>query len=127
MRFVLTFLSLSLMAFAPADSARGQNAPIPVLETVSFRLNEGVSDHDFLAAAQRTQEALALQSGYVARQLLCDDTGVWTDLVSWHSLEQAKAVAAILEKDSAFGALIGMIDLSTLQMAHTPILWQIGG
>jgi hypothetical protein len=118
-------LIATCITLAPADIARGQSHDTPVMEIVSFRLNTGVTDAAFLAAAEQTRVMVAAQPGFVRRSLLRDRDGVWTDMIVWQSLPNAKAAADIVVADPSFAAFGAAIDMSTLQMNHTPIAWQM--
>lgn len=65
----------------------------PVVEIVLFRLKEGIRHEDFLQAADALMLDLRRISGYIKRELLCDASGQWVDLVYWRSLDEALAAA----------------------------------
>ncbi len=65
----------------------------PVVEIVLFRLKEGIRHEDFLQAADALMLDLRRMSGYIKRELLCDASGQWVDLVYWRSLDEALAAA----------------------------------
>jgi hypothetical protein len=109
MRFVILPLFAATIAFAAADTARGQGDG-PVMEIVTFRLTPGTSDADFIAAAKGTEGMVAAQPGFIRRSLLRDEAGVWTLMV-----------------DPAFAPFGAAIDMTSLNMRHLPILWQMGG
>jgi hypothetical protein len=96
------------------------------MEIVTFRLNPGVTDKAFLDAAKGTEAMVAAQPGFLHRSLRRDGTGLWTDVVAWQSLAQAHAAAAMLTDDPAFAPFGGAIDFNTIQISHTPVLWQMG-
>jgi hypothetical protein len=126
MRTAILSLLASTITFAAADTARGQSTHDPVMEIVTFRLVPGISDADFLTAAKATRAMVAAQPGFVRRSLLRDETGLWTDTIHWQSLPQAQAAAAIVMADPAFAAFGAAIDMASIDMRHTPILWQMG-
>jgi Antibiotic biosynthesis monooxygenase len=126
MRFVIFPLLAAAITLAPADTARGQTTDGPVMEIVTFRLNPGITDAAFLAAARGTEAMVATQPGFIRRALLRDDTGEWTDTVEWQSLTLAHAAAETLMADPAFAPFGGAIDMTSLTMRHVPILWQMG-
>jgi hypothetical protein len=67
----------------------------PVVEWAPFRLVDGVSERELLAASETLQrEFLALQHGFVRRELLRGANGQWVDLVHWESEAAANAVFA---------------------------------
>lgn len=66
----------------------------PTLEIVLFKLAEGVTEDDFLAAAQGVETWLVQVKGFQRRQLNRDEAGNWVDMVYWDSLEEAQQAAA---------------------------------
>ncbi len=89
-----------------------------VIETVIFKLNSGVSEADFLAAAQPTFDYLKTVPGYLKRELSVTSEGQWLDIVHWSDMESAlKAADELMTHPvgQAFGALI---DFSTTTMFH---------
>ena len=123
MKYVLPMLTACL-AMAPADALRAE-APEPVLEIVSFRLNEGVSDTAFLDAAAGTEAMLRARGALVRRYLVRDETGLWTDIIEWTSMEAALAAAETVLQHPDFAPFGGMIDGHTVQMRHAPIRWRM--
>jgi len=65
-----------------------------VIDLVSFKLKEGVSEEEFLLASEELNVSfLSLQKGYIFRKLLKkEDT--WTDLVLWETIDDANAMRA---------------------------------
>ncbi len=126
MRFDLGTTFSANIAFAAADTARGQTDG-PVMEIVAFRLITGISDADFMTMAKSTATLVAAQPGFNRRSLLRDDGGEWTDTVEWQSLAQAHAAAKAVMADPAFAPFAAAIDMPSLTMRHIPILWQMGG
>lgn len=94
----------------------------PVMEIVSFRLNVGVSPEDFRQAADAIDSLLRDRGTASARRLVMDDDGLWTDIIEWSSMDEAKAAAEHLVKDPLFAPLGAMIDGTSVQMRHAPIL-----
>jgi hypothetical protein len=114
------------ITFAPADSAGASSTVVPVMEVVTFRLTPGITDAAFIVAAKGTEAMVAAQPGFVRRSLLRDDAGEWTDSIEWQSLAQAQTAAEILMANPAFAPFGAAIDMTSLSMRHTPILWQMG-
>ena len=79
---------------------------------ISFKLKEGVSAEDFLAASDEIQEDyLSKRQGFLCRQLMVID-GTWTDWVIWETMADADS-AMNQSKENApavkFTSLIGEI------------------
>ena len=97
------------------------DATAPVMEIVSFRLNEGVSDDDFRQAASAIDSLLRDRGTASERRLVVDDDGLWTDIIEWTSMEEAKSAAEELVKDPLFAPLGAMIDASTVNLRHASV------
>jgi len=69
---------------------------------ISFKLKEGVSEQEFLAASDKIQESyLAGCKGFIARQLMTIGS-VWTDWVIWETLVDGEnAARKSVEEQSA--------------------------
>lgn len=94
---------------------------MPVLEIVTFRLKEGSDVEVFLEAAKATFPFAAGLSGFGNRRLTVDDEGLWTDVVEWDSLANAKSAAEAFMEAPVVGPFVQMIDLSTATMRHANI------
>ena len=53
----------------------------PTIELVQFRLKAGVDARTFLATVADTQAAITRLPGFLSRELLRGDDGLWVDLV----------------------------------------------
>ncbi len=122
MKYTLPFVAA--LALAPADLARA-GADTPVLEIVSFRVVQGTDTADFLNAARATEAMLRDRGALVRRFLTVDDNGLWTDVIEWTSMDEALAAAEAVMQHPDFAPFGSMIDGSTVQMRHAPILWRM--
>ncbi len=112
---------------APADPGAGGGAsPAFTAEIVTFRLQSGTDEVDFLRAAQATEAPLAAQPGFLRRSLCRDDTGQWTDYVEWRDLASARAAAELMIALPEFGTFVAAMDPDTLSMRHATGLRSIG-
>jgi len=77
---------------------------------ISFKLKDGVSTEDFLAASDKIQENyLSKCKGFINRQLMLID-GVWTDWLIWETLPDAQNSMDKSEENEyakAFTSMIG--------------------
>ncbi len=96
-----------------------------VMEIVSFRLKDGVDVEDFRIAASAIDRLLHDRGTASARTLVVDEDGLWTDIVEWTSMEEAKSAAEELVQDPLFLPLGAMIDGDTVQMRHAPVQHQM--
>ncbi|MEP3345453.1 MAG: hypothetical protein ABJN34_11435 [Litoreibacter sp.] len=94
-----------------------------VAEIVTFELNEGVSDADYLALNQNSQAYISYARGYVSRQLTKSPDGRWTDYTIWQNIEDAQAAQAGFMAQDFAPAMIGAINGETLRMEHQDVLW----
>ncbi|MEL7149706.1 MAG: hypothetical protein AAGK71_03175 [Pseudomonadota bacterium] len=96
-----------------------------VMEIVSFRLNDGVDVEEFRKAAEAIDTLLQGRGTASARTLVMDDDGLWTDIIEWSTMEDAKSAAEELVKDPVFAPLGAMIDGASVQMRHAPVQHQM--
>jgi len=79
---------------------------------ISFKLKDGVSAEDFLAASDEIQEKyLSACKGFISRQLMVID-GVWTDWVIWETMADAERSMSQCEDHASaqkFFPLIGEV------------------
>lgn len=97
-----------------------------VIETVTFRLMEGVSEEQFLAAARQANAFMIACPGFLRRRLSCEDNGTWVEHVEWASMADAKAAAAEIGKDEQARAFVRAIDGPSVQIAHSELKVSVG-
>lgn len=88
------------------------------VEIVFFRLADGVSDEEFLAAAAGVDGWLAETPGYRRRELYSDGDGNWVDTVRWDSKEVALAAAEAIMQQPEGAAFGSKINPDTIFMYH---------
>ena len=88
------------------------------VEIVLFRLNANVAESDFLGAVAAMTPDLRTAPGYLRRELLRGDDGLWVDVLHWRSLAEAQqAMEAMMAKPS-MQPFMAMLDGSSLEMHH---------
>lgn len=92
-----------------------------VIETVSFKLNEGVSREDFAEAARAMSSFVKSQPGFVARRLSCSEDGEWIEHIEWEDMEAAKAAAAKIGGVDGNKPFLSAINGPTVTMRHTEL------
>ena len=122
----MRFPFLPPIIMAPADSARG-TPPTAIAEVVSFRINQGIDDTEFISAARATEGLVRAQSGFLARYLIRADSGVWTDFVVWENAARARAAATAVMQAAAFAPFMAAIDVSSIEMSHQQVFWSMDG
>ncbi|MEM8838592.1 MAG: hypothetical protein AAGE89_10905 [Pseudomonadota bacterium] len=90
-----------------------------VIETVTFKLNEGVSPEDFTERAKAINAFIESCDGFVARRLSRASDGTWIDHVEWRTMETALAAAARIGKDLHAGPFMAAIDGESVVMTHS--------
>jgi hypothetical protein len=100
------------------DCATSGNVEVGVIEIVQFRLAEGVSRDDFVAAAAATMPALCAFEGFIGRTLSEGEDGAWTDHVKWTSPELAQAAMAGSMKNEALLPFIMAIDPDNMALTY---------
>ena len=96
-----------------------------VMEIVSFRLNTNADPTAFRHAARAVDKLLRNRGTAISRSLVVDDDDVWTDIIEWTSMAEAKAAAEDLVKDPLFAPFGAMIDGETVNMRHAPVQHQM--
>jgi len=90
----------------------------PTVELVQFRLKPEVSEAAFLEAVADTQVVVAQLPGFLHREVLKGDDGLWVDVIHWQTKIEALAAAqafGTMPEVAAFGA---MIDPNQMTMLH---------
>lgn len=92
-----------------------------VIETVTFKLNDGNSRADFIAAAGQMNAWVKEQSGFIQRRLSCSDDGTWIEQIEWKNMDAAKAAAAAAASAPANANFMSGIDFPTVQLTHSEL------
>lgn len=104
------------------DCAASGGAEIGVIEIVQFRLAEGVSRDEFVAAAANTMPALCETKGFIGRTLSEGEDGTWTDHVKWTDPALAQAAMEGSMENEAMLPFIMSIDPDSMVLAYqTPV------
>ncbi|NRA88706.1 MAG: hypothetical protein HRU28_15255 [Rhizobiales bacterium] len=86
------------------------------IETVTFKLNDGVSSETFVKDAQAINDFVSKRNGFISRRLSCDDEGFWIEHIEWKTLEDAKAAAAEIGNEPALAPCMEAIDGSSVKI-----------
>lgn len=85
-----------------------------VVDIVNFKLVEGSSVTEFLAATQQmTDDFLKKQNGFISRQILQNEDN-WVDIDMWESQEAAMKAAQIMCENPSCGAFMAFLDQPTV-------------
>lgn len=88
------------------------------VEIVQFRLKSGVDEGAFLAAAVAIQAAIARLPGFLTRELLKGEDGLWVDVVHWRSEAEALAAAEAFPTIPEMAPFVAMLDETAMTMLH---------
>ncbi len=93
-----------------------------VIETVKYSLVAGATEQDLVAATKQSQTFISSLPGFLYRSLSQhEETGTWTDVVYWNSMEEAKAAGQQFETSEDCKPLMSLIDPASLDMKHEVI------
>jgi hypothetical protein len=89
-----------------------------ILEIVTFRIAEGVSEEAVLSAANAIMPWLKTQHGFIDRSLSVDDNGEWLDRVTWRDYATAMAAGEKVMSEESAAPFMAMILPETMVMRH---------
>lgn len=95
--------------------------PKHVIETVTFKLNNGVSRRDFAMAAETMNSYVTGCAGFLSRRLSCAEDGTWIEHIEWADMATARAAAAGLGKEPGNAVFLGAIDGSSVTIMHSEL------
>jgi len=92
-----------------------------VIETVTFKLNDGVSREDFIAAAKEMSPWVESRPGFLHRRLSCTEDGTWVEHIQWADMASAKAAAAEIGTAPSNANALSAINGPTVQLMHSEL------
>lgn len=93
-----------------------------VLEIVTYTLNTGVSEADFLAVHAEFCQFLDAQPGLEYRTLAKDAQGKYLDVVYWASQADLDKVQTTFKDDARCHALLAVVDEASIVFSQCVIL-----
>ncbi len=104
------------------DCVTSGGVEVGMIEIVQFRLAEGVTRNDFVAAAVNTMPALCEIEGFIGRTLSEGEDGTWTDHVKWTDSASAQAAMAGAMENQALLPFIMSVDPDSMVLTYqTPV------
>jgi hypothetical protein len=97
------------------------------IEVVIFRLQPTVTRADFLAVVDETTALLKTQDGFRSRTVSQAESGEWLDILSWESVEAAKAAATVFQTDPAGKRFSEFLDPQQIQVFYTEVVAEVTG
>lgn len=92
------------------------------IEVVIFRLQPTVNRTDFLQAVEETTALLKTQDGFLSRTVSQAESGEWLDILSWESIEAAKAAVTVFQTEPAGKRFSGYMDNEHFQVFYTDVV-----
>ena len=90
-------------------------------EIVTFRLKPGAKTAAFAKAALDMMPFLHGTGDMIARTLSRDETGLWTDHITWTSRKAADAAAQAMFKRPEAAPFMALIDPDGMDMRHATV------
>ncbi len=92
-----------------------------VAEIVTFRLKPGSDPAAFAQAAEAMTPFLRSTGAMISRVLSADAEGLWTETITWTSMQAAKDAAAKMFQQPQAAPFMAMIDQTDMVMRHAQI------
>ena len=90
-----------------------------VIETVQFRLTNGETEQDFIAAAEQSQNFVKQQPGFLYRSLSHEAaSNTWTDIIYWRSQADATNASKLFTQCEDCKPLMNLIEPESVEMKH---------
>ncbi|MCG9581039.1 hypothetical protein L1D13_10670 [Vibrio tubiashii] len=94
-----------------------------VIEIVRFKLLENATSEQLVSASEQSQKFVSSLNGFEYRSLSFDqDSGTWTDVVYWDSMDNAKAAGEQFMASEDCKPLMALIDPESVIMQHQAIM-----
>ena len=87
-------------------------------EVVIYRLKPAVDRDQFMEISAQATDWLRQRPGYLGRQLLEDDSGLWVDLVRWATMDDALAAAGAFMEVPEAAAFMDAVEPDSVIMLH---------
>lgn len=92
-----------------------------ILELVTFKLAEGISDAEFLTENEHLNNWVKKQPGFEYRALAKAEDGNWTDTVFWKNMETASAAQQNFGEEPSLQGMMKVIDMESVKVDHQQI------
>ena len=95
-----------------------------VIETVRYRLKDGATTEEAVAAWEESQSFARAQKGFLSRKIAVTAEGEFLDHVEWASMDDAKAASANFDpgKYPELLGLMKVLDESSMTMTHYEVM-----
>jgi hypothetical protein len=92
-----------------------------IIETVTFRLKDGVDPAEFTKSATAMNAYVTGCAGFIARRLSCNADGLWIEHIEWQDMDAAKGAAAGIGAPEGNRPFLSAIDGPSVTMSHTEL------
>ena len=96
------------------------------IESVVFRLEEGISKEHFLETVAGSTEFVRSQPGFVSRRLSCSDDGTWIEHIEWETLDHARSAAAAIWQAEVVQPFLKCISGPSITLRHAELQVAVG-
>lgn len=96
------------------------------IETVTFRLEDGVTRAQFLETVDMSTDFVRSQPGFIARRLSCAEDGTWIEHIEWESLETAQAAASTISHAESVKPFLKCINGPSAKLTHSQLEISVG-
>lgn len=96
-----------------------------VVEVVTYKLREGLSEDDYLKAVEATFPFLCKTDGFVRRALSKGEDGTWVEFVEWTNLDAAKAASELAMSEPTLADFMSAADMETMTFNYYDIAYRI--
>jgi len=97
-----------------------------VIEIVTFKLADGVSEAEFLKTVPASNDFLNTMDGFVSRRLSRDDEGTWMEHIEWKTLAAATTASEAFMKQASLKPMMQAIDGANAKMSHNQLMISVG-
>jgi len=92
----------------------------PVIEILTFRLQEGASEEEFVALSKHMQNTfVSKQVGYISRTTSKTEDGNWQIAVHWNTMADSEVSMAGFGSAEGAEGFLGLIDMETFKLSHS--------
>ena len=92
-----------------------------IIETVTFRLKDGVDPADFTKSATAMNAYVTGCTGFISRRLSCNADGLWIEHIEWQDMDAAKGATAGIGAPEGNRPFLSAIDGPSVTMSHTEL------
>ncbi|GAA6208883.1 hypothetical protein NBRC116601_21760 [Cognatishimia sp. WU-CL00825] len=95
-----------------------------VIETVRYRLKDGATTDEAVAAWHASQSFARAQAGFLSRKIAVTEDGDFLDHVEWENMQAAKAAAASFDP-AKYPELLGLmkvLDETSMSMTYYTVM-----